>query len=114
MRVKRGTVTKRKHKKILKATKGMKGLRRTSVKKAKEALLKAWTYQYRDRKTRKRDFRSLWITRINAALTGYDLSYSKFIGGLKKAGIKLDRKTLAELAVRKPHAFEAVVKEIKK
>jgi len=114
MRVKRGIVTKRKHKKILKATKGMKGIRRTSVKKAKEALLKKWTYQYRDRKTRKRDFRSLWITRINAALTGYDLSYSKFIDGLKKAEIKLDRKTLAELAIRKPHAFESVVKEIKK
>jgi large subunit ribosomal protein L20 len=114
MRVKRGIVTKRKHKKILKATKGMQGLRRTSIKKAKEALLKAWTYQYRDRRNRKRDFRRLWIVRINAGLSAYNLSYSKFIGLLKKNNISLDRKTLAELAIRKPNAFEAVVKEVNK
>ncbi|HBG81997.1 TPA: 50S ribosomal protein L20 [candidate division CPR2 bacterium] len=114
MRVKRGTVTKRKHKKILKATKGMQGLRRKSVKKAKEALLKAWSYQYRDRKNRKRDFRRLWIVRINAALENRGLSYSQFMGDLKKSNISLDRKTLSELAIRKPHAFEAVVNEVKK
>ena len=114
MRVKRGTVTRRKHKKILKATKGMQGLRRTSIKRAKEALLKSWSYQYRDRKNRKRDFRRLWITRISAALNDKGISYSRFMGELNKANIKLDRKTLAELAVRKPHAFDAVVKEIKK
>lgn len=113
MRVKRGIVTKRKHKKILKATKGMKGLRRSSVKKAKEALLKAWTYQYRDRRNKKRDFRRLWITRINAALTKYDLSYSQFMGLLIKKEICIDRKMLADLAVRRPEVFEVIVKEVK-
>jgi large subunit ribosomal protein L20 len=114
MRVKRGIVTKRKHKKILKATKGMQGLRRTSIKKAKEALLKAWTYQYRDRRNRKRDFRRLWVVRINAALSSHGLSYSRFIDMLKKNNISLNRKTLAELAIRKPNAFDAVVKEVNK
>jgi len=114
MRVKRGIATKRKHKKILKATKGMQGLRKTSIKKAKEALLKAWTYQYRDRRNRKRDFRKLWIVRINAGLSAYNLSYNKFIGLLKKNDISLNRKILAELAIRKPNAFEAIVKEVNK
>ncbi|NIM47516.1 MAG: 50S ribosomal protein L20 [Candidatus Aenigmarchaeota archaeon] len=114
MRVKRGKTTKKKHKKILKATKGMQGLRHHSIKKAKEALLKSYTYAYRDRRTRKRDFRSLWIIRINAALSPYNLSYSQFIDGLKKAKIELDRKILANLAVSEPETFKKIVEKTKK
>lgn len=113
MRVKRGVTAKAKHKKILKATKGMQGLRRHSIKKAKEALLKSWSYAYRDRRTKKRDFRRLWILRINAALKSYDLSYSRFIASLKKNNIELDRKILAELAVSEPEVFKKIVEKAK-
>jgi large subunit ribosomal protein L20 len=112
MRVKRGVTSHAKHKQLRQATKGMSHIRRASVKKAHEAVLKALSYQYRDRRNLKRDLRSLWITRINAALG--DTSYSQFMGQLKKSGIELDRKILAELAVRQPQAFQAVVEATSK
>lgn len=114
MRVKRGVTTKRKHKRLLAQTKGYELGRKSSVKLARQAVLKALSYGYRDRRNRKRDFRSLWITRINAAAGEFGLSYSQFMGQLKKAGIELDRKILAELAVNQPAAFKAVVEEVKK
>ncbi|MCC7289472.1 50S ribosomal protein L20 [bacterium] len=110
MRVKRGVTARRRHKKILQATKGMSRIRRASFRKANEAVLKALSYQYRDRRNKKRDMRSLWITRINAACKQNGTSYSKFIAGLSKNQIKLNRKVLAELAVSQPKAFEAIVK----
>lgn len=113
MRVKRGTTTKKKHKKILAQTKGMKGLRRHSVKKAKEALLKAWTYSYRDRRTKKRDFRQLWITRISAAAKENGLNYSTLIKKLSDNKVELDRKILADLAATKPEVFKKIVEKIK-
>ena len=113
MRVKRGVTTHRKHKKLRQQTKGMSLGRRSSVKLAKQAVIKALSYSYRDRRNRKRDLRSLWIVRINAALTDSGVSYSQFIGGLKKAGIELDRKILSELAVSHPQAFAAVVEKAK-
>lgn len=108
MRVKRGVTSHAKHKKLREQTKGYSLVRRSSVKQARQAVIKALSYQYRDRRNKKRDFRALWITRINAAL-GSDMSYSAFMGGLKKANVTLDRKILAELAVSQPKAFEAVV-----
>lgn len=109
MRVKRGVTTHARHKKLRQQTKGMSHMRRASVRMARQAVLKALSYAYRDRRNKKRDFRALWITRINAALREQGLTYSKFIPMLKKASIELDRKTLAELAVREPAAFKAVV-----
>ncbi len=113
MRVKRGVTATKRHKKVLKLTKGYSKTRRSSYRKAHEAILKAMSYQYRDRRNLKRDMRSLWITRIGAAARLNGTSYSVFTAGLKKAEIKLDRKTLAELAVNEPKAFEAVVKAAK-
>src|SRR3712207_1130512 len=113
MRVKRGVTTHARHKKLRKQTKGMSHSRRASVRMARQAVLKALSYAYRDRRTKKRDLRSLWITRINAGLREHDISYSKFIPLLKKSGIELDRKILAELAVRQPEAFKAVVEKAK-
>ncbi len=113
MRVKRGVTATKRHKKVLKLTKGYSKTRRSSYRKAHEAVLKAMSYQYRDRRNLKRDMRSLWITRIGAAARLNGTSYSVFTAGLKKAEIKLDRKTLAELAVNEPKAFEAVVKAAK-
>lgn len=113
MRVKRGVTSHKRHKKIRKLTRGMSKSRRSSFRRANEAVLKALSYQYRDRRNLKRDIRSLWITRITAAVKQYDLSYSQFIHGLKQANIKLDRKILAELAVNHPKAFEAIVKAAK-
>lgn len=113
MRVKRGVTSHAKHKKLRQQTKGMSHMRRASVKQARQAVLKALSYAYRDRRNKKRDFRGLWITRINAGLTAYDISYSKFINQLKKSNIELDRKILAELAARKPAAFKAVVEQAK-
>jgi large subunit ribosomal protein L20 len=110
MRVKRGVTSHARHKRLRAQTKGYSLVRRSSVKQARQAIIKALSYQYRDRRNRKRDFRALWITRINAAVTPLGLSYSRFMGGMKKAGIVLDRKILAELAVNEPKAFEAVVK----
>lgn len=109
MRVKRGTTTHARHKKLRAQTKGMSHMRRASVRQARQAVLKALSYGYRDRRNKKRDLRGLWIIRINAALTEYGVSYSKFINQLKLANIELDRKILADLAVRQPAAFKAVV-----
>lgn len=108
MRVKRGVAARARHKKVTKQAKGMVSTRRSSYRKANEAIIKALSYSYRDRRSRKRDMRSLWITRINAAL-GDDVSYSEFIHVLKKSGITVDRKILSELAVSEPKAFAAVV-----
>ncbi len=113
MRVKRSVTARRRHKKILKMTKGMGHTRRASYRKAHEAVLKALSYSYRDRRTKKRDFRSLWIARINAAARENGTTYSQLIAGLSKAEIKLDRKMLAEIAVREPKAFTAIVAKTK-
>jgi large subunit ribosomal protein L20 len=104
-RVKRGTKTRQRHKKLLKLAKGNVGGRRRGYRQARETVEKGLVYAYRDRKVRKRDFRSLWIVRINAAARLHGLSYSRLIEGLKKAGVDLDRKVLADLAVRDPGAF---------
>ncbi len=104
---------KRKHKKRLKEAKGYFGGRRKLYTVANEARKKALEYQYRDRRNRKRDFRSLWITRINAAAREHGMNYSNFIAGIKVAGIELDRKTLADLAVMNPEAFAKVVQAAK-
>src|SRR3954469_1723215 len=102
MRVKRGVTTHAKHKKLRAQTKGMSHMRRASVRMARQAVLKALSYGYRDRRNKKRDLRSLWIIRINAALREHGISYSRFIGMMKTTGVELDRKILAELAVREP------------
>ena len=107
-RVKRGTKARARRKKILKAAKGYYGARRSLYKTAKETVHRAWVYAYRDRRTKKRQFRRLWITRINAAARQNGLSYSRLIGGLKKAGVELDRKVLADLAVFDPQGFGRV------
>ncbi|GAB6067911.1 50S ribosomal protein L20 [Methylothermus subterraneus] len=104
-RVKRGVVARRRHKKILKAAKGYYGARSRVFRVAKQAVIKAGQYAYRDRKQRKREFRALWIARINAAAREHGLSYSRLIGGLKRAAIAIDRKVLADLAVRDKEAF---------
>lgn len=109
MRVKGGFVTRRRHKKILSMTKGQWGTRSKLFRRANEAMMKSYWYAYRDRRNRKRDFRRLWITRINAATRMHGLSYSRFMHGLKLADVKLDRKALADLAVRDEAAFSAVV-----
>ena len=113
MRVKRGVPARAKHKKILKAAKGMQHNRTRSFRLAKQGVIRALTYAYRDRRNRKRDLRSLWITRINAAARENGTTYGKLINGLKKANVELDRKVLAELAVSEPKAFAAVVKSAK-
>ena len=110
MRIKRGVTSHAKHKKLRAQTKGYSLVRRASVRQARQAILKALQYQYRDRRNIKRDLRGLWITRINAGTRQFGVSYSAFMGGLKKAGITLDRKILSELAISQPKAFEAVVK----
>lgn len=113
MRVKRGVTARAKHKKILKAAKGMQHNRTRSYRLAKQAVIRALQYAYRDRRNKKRDLRSLWITRINAAAREHGTTYGKLIAGLKAANIELDRKILAELAVNEPKAFEAIVKSTK-
>ena len=105
MRVKGGTRTRYRHKKMLRQTKGYWGTRRTLFRRANEAWMKAQVYAYRDRRNRRRDMRRLWITRINAAARANGLSYSRFIHGLKQAGVALDRKVLADIAVRDANAF---------
>jgi large subunit ribosomal protein L20 len=114
-RVKSGTVTHARHKKVLKAAKGYYAARSTRFKTAKQAVDKANQYATRDRKVRKRQFRALWIQRINAAVRTHDeaLTYSRFINGLALAGIEVDRKVLADLAVREPEAFGAIVAQAK-
>ena len=109
MRVKGGFVTRRRHKKILDMTKGQWGSRSKLFRRANEAMMKSYFYAYRDRRNRKRDFRRLWIARINAATRQHGMSYSNFIHGLKLANVRLDRKALADLAVRDETAFAAVV-----
>ena len=113
MRVKRGVTARAKHKKILKAAKGMQHNRTRSFKMAKQGVIKALQYAYRDRRNRKRDLRGLWITRINAAARENGTTYGKLIAGLKAANIELDRKVLSEIAVKEPAAFAAIVKSAK-
>ena len=114
-RTKGGTVTHRRHKKVLDAAKGYYGARSRNFRTATQAVDKANQYATRDRKARKRQFRALWIQRINAAVRSFDadLSYSRFINGLAKAGIEVDRKVLADLAVHEPEAFGAIVAQAK-
>jgi len=114
MRVKTGFVRRRRHKRLLKQAKGFYSGRRKHFRKAKEQLERSLVYAYRDRRNRKRDFRKLWITRINAACRLNDISYSKFIHALKKANIELDRKILADLAMNDAPAFAKVVETAKK
>ena len=110
-RVKRGVTSKAKHKKVLKAVKGQWGRRKNTIRVARQAMEKAMQYAYRDRRNKKRDFKSLWIQRINAGVRAEGLTYSKFINGLSKSGIKLDRKILAEIAYDNPEAFKTIVKK---
>ena len=112
-RVKRGVIAKARHKKILGKAKGYYGARRKTYKVAKQAVIKAGQYAYRDRRTRKRDFRRLWIARINAAARMNGLSYSRLIDGLNKAEIEIDRKVLADLAVHQPESFAALAEQAK-
>ncbi len=113
-RVKRGVTKKARHKKILKMAKGYRGRAKNCFRIAIQKVEKALRYAYRDRKARKRDFRGLWIQRINAGVREHDLVYSKFINGLKLAKIDLDRKVLADLAVREPETFAKIVEKAKK
>ena len=113
-RVKRGKAAHKRRKKLLKQAKGFKWGRKTKYRAAKEALMHAWTYQYRDRRNKKRDKRRLWQIQINAALRKNDISYSKFMGQLKKKEIGLDRKILAQLANKKPEIFEKIVEQVGK
>jgi large subunit ribosomal protein L20 len=112
-RVKRGVQKRKRKKKIIKQTKGYKWGRKSKYKAAKEALMHAWTYAYRDRRTKKRDFRRLWQIRINAACRQEGISYSKFINALKKNKIELDRKILADLAKNHPEIFKKIVEKVK-
>ncbi|MBD3894292.1 50S ribosomal protein L20 [Halomonas sp. ML-15] len=112
-RVKRGVVARRRHKKVLKQAKGYYGARSRVFRVAKQAVIKAGQYAYRDRRQRKRQFRALWIARINAAARINGMSYSRFIDGLKKAEIEIDRKVLADLAVHEKAAFAAIVEKAK-
>jgi len=110
-RVKRGVTAHARHKKVLKAAKGFRGRRGNVFRVAKQAVMKAGQYAYRDRRAKKRTFRALWITRINAAVREHGVSYSAFIAGLKKAAIDLDRKVLADLAVRDKAGFAVIVQQ---
>ncbi|WP_294949053.1 50S ribosomal protein L20 [Sulfurivirga sp.] len=112
-RVKRGVIARRRHKKILKQAKGYYGARRKVFRVARQAVFKAGQYAYRDRRQRKRQFRRLWIARINAAARSNGMTYSRFINGLSKAGIALDRKVLADMAVNDKAAFAAMVEKAK-
>lgn len=112
-RVKRGVTARARHKKILALAKGFRGRRKNVYRIAKEAVMKAGQYAYRDRRNRKRVFRRLWIARINAASRSLGLTYSKFMAGLKKASIEVDRKVLADLAVNDPAAFGSIVAKVK-
>ena len=112
-RVKRGVTARARHKKILALAKGFRGRRKNVFRIAKQAVMKAGQYAHRDRRTKKRVFRQLWIARINAATRGLGLTYSKFIAGLKKAQIELDRKVLSDMAIHDPAAFAAIVDKVK-
>ena len=112
-RVKRGVTARARHKKVLKQAKGYYGARNRVYRVAKQAVIKAGQYAYRDRKTKKRNFRALWIQRINAAARLEGLSYSKLMGALHKSGIEMNRKVLADLAMNHPEAFKAIVVKAK-
>ena len=112
-RVKRGVTAHARHKKVLAQAKGFRGRRKNVYRIAKEAVMKAGQYAYRDRRNKKREFRALWITRINAGAREAGVSYSQFMAGLKKAAIDIDRKMLAELAVNDPAAFGSIVDKVK-
>jgi large subunit ribosomal protein L20 len=114
MRVKRGVPAHAKHKKVLKQAKGMQHNRTRSFRLAKQAVVRALQYAYRDRRNKKRDLRALWITRINAAARENGTTYGRFIANLKAAGVELDRKVLADIAVNDPKAFTAIVKNVTK
>ena len=110
-RVKRGVTSHARHKKVLKQVKGQYGRRKNTIRVAKQSLEKAMQYAYRDRRAKKREFRSLWIQRINAGVRAEGITYSKFINGLNKSGIKLDRKILADIAYNNPEVFKSIVKK---
>lgn len=112
-RVKRGVTARARHKKVLKAAKGYYGARSRTFRAARQAVFKAGQYAYRDRRVKKREFRKLWIVRINAASKAQGMSYSRFINGLSKAGIALDRKILADLAIHDEAAFAGLVEQAK-
>ena len=112
-RVKRGVTAHAKHKKVFKAAKGYYGRRKNTIRVAKQAVEKAGQYAFRDRKNKKRTFRALWIQRLNAAVRSFDLTYSRFIDGLGKAGVTVDRKVLSDLAIREPAAFQVIVERAK-
>ena len=111
-RTKRGVVSRAKHKKVFKAVKGQYGRRKNTIRIARQAMEKAMQYAYRDRKAKKREFKSLWIQRINAGVRLEGLTYARFINGLVKSKIKLDRKVLAELAYNNPDVFKFIVKKV--
>ena len=112
-RVKRGVTAHAKHKKVFKAAKGYYGRRKNTIRIAKQAVEKANQYAFRDRKRRKRTFRALWIQRLNAAVRPFGLTYSRFINGLARAGIDMDRKVLSDLAINEPAAFQAIAEKAK-
>ncbi|KAG1651474.1 50S ribosomal protein L20 [Nymphon striatum] len=112
-RVKRGVTAHAKHKKVMKAAKGFMGRRKNTIRIAKQAVEKSDQYAYRDRKVRKRNFRSLWIQRINAAVREHGLTYGRFIDGLAKAGIELDRKVMSDMAIHEPESFAKLVEQSK-
>ena len=111
-RTKRGVTSKARHKKVLKAVKGQFGRRKNTIRIARQAMEKAMQYAYRDRRAKKREFRSLWIQRINAGVRLEGLTYSKFINGLNKSKIKMDRKVLADIAYNEPEVFKSIVKKV--
>lgn len=111
MRVKRGNVSKKRHKKVLKLAKGFRGARSRQFRSANEAVMHALTDAYRDRRLKRRNFRRLWISRINAGARQYGMAYSRFMNGLAKAGINLNRKFLADLAVNQPESFKQLVEQ---
>ncbi len=113
-RIKRGTTTHARHKKILKQAKGYRGRRKNTFRTAIQAVEKGLQYAYRDRRVRKRNFRALWIQRINAGARQHGMTYGRFINGLKRAGVEMDRKVLADLAAREPEAFKALVEVAEK
>ena len=111
-RTKRGVTSKARHKKVLKAVKGQFGRRKNTIRIARQAMEKAMQYAYRDRRAKKREFRSLWIQRINAGVRLEGLTYSQFINGLNKSKIKMDRKVLADIAYNEPEVFKSIVKKV--
>ena len=113
-RIKRGTTTHARHKKIIQQAKGYRGRRKNTFRTAIQAVEKGLQYAYRDRRVRKRNFRALWIQRINAGARLHGMTYGRFINGLKRAGVEMDRKVLADLAAREPEAFKALVEVVEK